>query len=107
MQTTLNAFAALGRPTTSGVRAYIQSLLSQSSSPLHSDPSLLERCTVKQIEAMMHLPFDIGDFTDFTSSKTVSVECVDDIFIFGKDNLMYVWDIACKKYALGTWTWGC
>lgn len=104
---TLNAFAALGRPTTSGVRAYIQSLLSQSSSPLHSDPSLLERCTVKQIEATMHLPFDIGDFTDFTSSKTVSVECVDDIFTFGKDNLMYVWDIACKKYALGTWTWGC
>ncbi|KAG2040646.1 hypothetical protein BDR03DRAFT_991267 [Suillus americanus] len=68
--TTLNAFAALARPTTSGVRAYIQSLLSQSSSPLHLNPSLLERCTVKQIEATMHLPFDIGDFTDFTSSKT-------------------------------------
>lgn len=67
---TLNAFAALGRPTISGVRAYIQSLLSRSSSPLHSDPSLLERCTVKQIEATMHLPFDIGDFTDFTGSKT-------------------------------------
>ncbi|KIK41318.1 hypothetical protein CY34DRAFT_85642 [Suillus luteus UH-Slu-Lm8-n1] len=87
---TLNAFAALGRPTTSGVRAYIQSLLSQSSSPLHSDPSLLERCAIKQIEATMHLPFDIGDFTDFTSSKTVSVECVDDIFTFRKDSLMYV-----------------
>jgi hypothetical protein len=105
MQMTLNAFAALGRPTISGVRAYIQSLLSRSSSPLHSDPSLLERCTVKQIEATMHLPFDIGDFTDFTGSKTVSVEC--DIFTFGKDSLMYVYDIACKKHALGTWTWGC
>lgn len=68
--TTLNAFAALGRPTISGVRAYIQSLLFQSSSPICSNPSLLERCTVKQIEATMHLPFDIGDFTDFTSSKT-------------------------------------
>ncbi|KAG1778793.1 fumarylacetoacetase [Suillus placidus] len=68
--TTLNAFAALGRPTTSAVRAYIQSLLSQSSSPLHLNHSLLNRCTVKQIEATMHLPFDIGDFTDFTSSKT-------------------------------------
>ncbi|KAG2361066.1 Fumarylacetoacetase [Suillus spraguei] len=71
-QTTLNAFAALGRPTTSCVRTYIQSLLSRPSSPLHSNPSLLERCTVKQVEAKMHLPFDIGDFTDFTSSKTVS-----------------------------------
>lgn len=69
-QTTLNAFAALGRPTTSCVRTYIQSLLSRPSSPLHSNPSLLERCTVKQVEAKMHLPFDIGDFTDFTSSKT-------------------------------------
>ncbi|KAG0694289.1 fumarylacetoacetase [Suillus ampliporus] len=68
--TTLNAFAALGRRTTSGVRIYIQSLFSQSSSPLHSNPSLLERCIVKQREATMHLPFDIGDFTDFTSSKT-------------------------------------
>ncbi|KAG1765655.1 fumarylacetoacetase [Suillus occidentalis] len=85
---TLNAFAALGRPTTSGVRAYIHSLLSQPTSPLHSDPSLLERCLVKQIEATMHLPFDIGDFTDFTSSKTVSVECVDDVSTFGKDNMI-------------------
>ncbi|KAG2123106.1 Fumarylacetoacetase [Suillus cothurnatus] len=68
--TTLNAFAALGRPTISGVRTYTQSLLSQSSSPIYSNPSLLERCTIKQIEVTMHLPFDIGDFTDFTSSKT-------------------------------------
>ncbi|OJA08605.1 hypothetical protein AZE42_07134 [Rhizopogon vesiculosus] len=69
--TTLNAFAALGRPITSSVREYIQSLLSASStSPLHSNPSLLERCIVKQTEATMHLPFDIGDFTDFTSSTT-------------------------------------
>ncbi|OAX34474.1 Fumarylacetoacetase [Rhizopogon vinicolor AM-OR11-026] len=69
--TTLNAFAALGRPITSSVREYIQSLLSPSStSPLHSNPSLLERCIVKQTEAMMHLPFDIGDFTDFMSSTT-------------------------------------
>ncbi|KAG2128234.1 fumarylacetoacetase [Suillus clintonianus] len=68
--TTLNAFAALGRPTTSGVRAYIQSLVTRLSSPLHSNPSLLENCTVRQMEATMHLPFDIGDFTDYTSSKT-------------------------------------
>jgi fumarylacetoacetase len=81
---TLNAFTALGRPTISGVRTYIQSLLSQSSSPIYSNPSLLERCTIKQIEATMHLPLNIGDFTDFTSSKTVSVEYV----IFGKDSLM-------------------
>ncbi|KAG1740510.1 fumarylacetoacetase [Suillus paluster] len=69
--TTLNAFAALGRSTTSSVRAYIQSLLSRSSSsPLYSNPSLLKRCTVRQMEATMHLPFDIGDFTDFTGSRT-------------------------------------
>ncbi|KAG2148544.1 hypothetical protein BD769DRAFT_1412814 [Suillus cothurnatus] len=67
---TLNAFTALGRPTISGVCTYIQSLLSQSSSPIYSNPSLLERCTIKQIEATMHLPLNIGDFTDFTSSKT-------------------------------------
>ncbi|KAJ8589787.1 fumarylacetoacetate hydrolase FahA [Rhizopogon salebrosus TDB-379] len=68
--TTLNAFAALGSPTTSSVRGYIQSLLSASTSPLHSNHSLLERCIVKQIDATMHLPFDIADFTGFTSSKT-------------------------------------
>ncbi|KAG2127053.1 hypothetical protein BD769DRAFT_1460895 [Suillus cothurnatus] len=70
MHMTLNAFTALGRPTISGVCTYIQSLLSQSSSPIYLNPSLLERCTIKQIEAMMHLPLNIGDFMDFTSSKT-------------------------------------
>ncbi|KAG2127385.1 fumarylacetoacetase [Suillus cothurnatus] len=70
MHMTLNAFTALGRPTISGVRTYIQSLLSQSSSPIYSNPSLLKSCTIKQIEATMHLPLNIGDFTDFTSSKT-------------------------------------
>lgn len=63
-QNTLNSFIKLGKKTTSAVRLAIQKTLCDSNSPLKNHPKLL----VSQSEATMHLPVQIGDYTDFYSS---------------------------------------
>ncbi|KIJ64761.1 hypothetical protein HYDPIDRAFT_28123 [Hydnomerulius pinastri MD-312] len=68
--TTLNDFAALGRKVVSAVRLFVQSLLLDTTSILRVDAHLRDQCLTKQSNATMHLPFAIGDFTDFTSSRT-------------------------------------
>ncbi len=61
----LNDFINLGKPVTKAVRLKVQDLLSTKNS------LLLERTRVlvNQSEAQMHLPVQIGDYTDFYSSK--------------------------------------
>ncbi|GAB5553565.1 MAG: fumarylacetoacetase [Saprospiraceae bacterium] len=63
-QRTLNAFIALGKTVTNGLRTSIQGLLSTVDSPLRDFPN----CFVPQSAAKMHLPIAIGDYTDFYSS---------------------------------------
>lgn len=63
-QNTLNAFIALGKTVTDGIRTSIQGLLSTVDSPLRDFP----QCFVAQKEVKMHLPLAIGDYTDFYSS---------------------------------------
>ena len=61
---TLNDFIALGKKITSKVRTDIQELLQDNTSVLKDKPEVF----VKQVDAQMHLPIKIGDYTDFYSS---------------------------------------
>jgi fumarylacetoacetase len=68
LQTTLNSFAALGRPVTRSVRAFIQDLLREETRLPHvlrDNQNLRQSSFVALVDAEMHLPFTIGDYTDF------------------------------------------
>jgi len=63
-QSSLNAFIALGKPITNEVRLVLQEALSNTESPLKNMPEIFSPFrTVK-----MHVPVEIGDYTDFYSS---------------------------------------
>ncbi|ORY13682.1 fumarylacetoacetate hydrolase FahA [Clohesyomyces aquaticus] len=67
-QSSLNAFAALGRPIHSVVRKYIQSVFSEDTTypnVLKTDFDLQKKVLVPLKDVKMHLPFKIGDYTDF------------------------------------------
>nr|XP_015809339.2 fumarylacetoacetase isoform X2 [Nothobranchius furzeri] len=68
-QPTLNAFMALGYEAWKETRRNLQALLSVNNSTLRDDVSLRTRAFVHQSDATMHLPADIGDYTDFYSSR--------------------------------------
>lgn len=71
-RTTLNAFAALGRPVHREVRRYIQDVL-RNDTPfaeiLKDNSALQEDCLIPLREVKMHLPMQIGDYTDFYAGK--------------------------------------
>src|SRR5680860_725592 len=60
----LNDFINLGKPVTNSVRLKVQDLLSDKNSSLLDQTQVL----VPRSEAKMHLPVQIGDYTDFYSS---------------------------------------
>lgn len=65
---TLNAFAALGKPIHSAVRKYIQSVLLESGpfpNVLKDNKALQESALIPLDNVKMHLPMQIGDYTDF------------------------------------------
>ena len=64
LQSTINDFIALGKPITNRVRLEVQRLLMEEDSPLKNRPDAF----VPQEKATMHLPVQIGDYTDFYSS---------------------------------------
>lgn len=67
-QTTLNSFAALGRPMHKVVRGYVQSvLLTGGPFPdiLERNEALQQAVLVDRKDCKMHLPMHIGDYTDF------------------------------------------
>ncbi|ATY64137.1 fumarylacetoacetase [Cordyceps militaris CM01] len=64
-QPTLNAFAESGRATHKGVRAELQAILGGSDSLLQSNDALKQKVLVPVSQAKMHLPMQIGDYTDF------------------------------------------
>ncbi|XP_029310540.1 fumarylacetoacetase isoform X1 [Cottoperca gobio] len=68
-QPTLNAFMALGFESWREARRTLQGLLSANENTLRDDVSLRSRAFVHQSTATMHLPADIGDYTDFYSSR--------------------------------------
>jgi len=66
-ETTLNGLMALSKEHWAEARATLTTLLSRDC-PIIRDSSLKETCLVPQASAKMHLPANIGDYTDFYSS---------------------------------------
>ncbi|KAF2120545.1 fumarylacetoacetate hydrolase FahA [Lophiotrema nucula] len=67
-QPTLNDFAALGRPIHSVVRKYIQDVFNVDTTypeVLKTNSSLQKQALLPLKEIQTHLPFKIGDYTDF------------------------------------------
>ncbi|KAI7192690.1 hypothetical protein D0869_07637 [Hortaea werneckii] len=67
-QSTLNAFAALGRPMHRVVREYLQSVLLENgpfSNILQNNDQLCKLVLTPLKDCRMHLPMAIGDYTDF------------------------------------------
>jgi len=71
-QSTLNEFAALGRETVNAVRMFVKYLLVEMTPILRDNKVLRENCIVdtEAVRVEMHLPMQIGDFTDFLNSRT-------------------------------------
>ncbi|KAK7993804.1 hypothetical protein PG989_007185 [Apiospora arundinis] len=69
-QTTLNAFAALGRPVHQQVRKALRDLLtsgssSQAAQQLQENAELRQKALIPLSQVKMHMPMAIGDYTDF------------------------------------------
>ncbi|KAI1723545.1 fumarylacetoacetate (FAA) hydrolase family domain-containing protein [Ditylenchus destructor] len=67
-QGSLNSFMALGKMAWLEAREMLQKILSKNTPFLRDNEQLKQKAFVKQSEALMHLPADIGDYTDFYSS---------------------------------------
>lgn len=64
----LNAFMALTKPHWIEARETLQKLLDVSSPALQNNAELREKAFVKQTNVQMHVPVEVGDYTDFYSS---------------------------------------
>lgn len=67
-ESTLNSFAALGRPIHREVRTYLQSVLSDDTpfpSLLKDNQALRQSALLSLQSVTTHLPLEIGDYTDF------------------------------------------
>ncbi len=65
----LNAFLQTGAAEWRKIRGILQSLLDENNSTLRDDAALRKEVLIPQNLVKMHLPVDIGDYTDFYSSK--------------------------------------
>ncbi|XP_056645521.1 fumarylacetoacetase-like [Diorhabda sublineata] len=65
---TLNLLMGLSPKAWKEARETIQSILSENNKILQNDHKLRERALISQACATMHLPVNIGDYTDFFSS---------------------------------------
>ncbi|CAF3209772.1 unnamed protein product [Rotaria sp. Silwood2] len=68
-ETTLNKFMSLGKAAWKETRQRLQELLSDTCTTLKDNDELRKKAFVEQSEAKMHLPAQIGDYTDFYCSK--------------------------------------
>ncbi|KAM4676845.1 fumarylacetoacetase [Discoglossus pictus] len=85
-QPTLNSFMALGHNAWKEARQYLQKLLAASEPLLRDDMELRARAFVLQSKAQLHLPANIGDYTDFYSSKDHATNV--GIMFRGKENAL-------------------
>lgn len=85
-QPTLNAFMGLGYEAWRETRRSLQQLLSANETTLRDDVSLRSRAFFHQSSAMMHLPAEIGDYTDFYSSRDHATNV--GIMFRGKENAL-------------------
>lgn len=68
-QPTLNKFMAQGKGVWTAVRERLQALLAADNSELRDDAALRGQVLVPQAAVTLHLPAEIGDYTDFYSSR--------------------------------------
>lgn len=73
----LNDFIGLGRTVTGAVRCRISELLRDSQAELRDDAALRGEAFVPMAHASLHLPVEVGGFSDFMLSKEHSKNCVD------------------------------
>ena len=70
--TSLNAFAALGRPVHREVRSYLQEVLAENTQYpqiLKENHVLQNRALIPLSDVRLHVPLRIGDYTDFYAGK--------------------------------------
>jgi fumarylacetoacetase len=65
----LNGMMSYGKKETRNLRARISDLLNSSNSELSANENDVKKCFDLQTESTMHLPINIGDYTDFYSSE--------------------------------------
>lgn len=65
----LNVFLALGRPAWQAVRARLTELLDEHTPTLRDDAALRREALCPQADVELLLPIEIGDYTDFYSSR--------------------------------------
>ncbi len=65
----INGFLALGRPVWQKTRETISCLLREDEPTLRDDKKLREKAVIPRAQVKMLLPVEIGDYTDFYSSK--------------------------------------
>jgi fumarylacetoacetase len=82
----LNEFMAAGKNEWSRIRAIIQNLFREDNPTIRDNPSLKERALILAKEVEMCLPVDIGDYTDFYSSREHAANV--GIMFRGKENAL-------------------
>jgi len=82
----LNAFMSLDRENHNFVRQMIQNLLQEDNPELRENSELREKCFVKISDVDMLMPVEIGDYTDFYSSKEHATNV--GIMFRGKENAL-------------------
>lgn len=65
----LNPFMALGRETWQAVRKILQALLDADNPTLRDNNDLRGQALISMADVTLHLPVEIGDYTDFYSSR--------------------------------------
>lgn len=69
LQSSLNAFIALGKPVTNAVRERLSELLTADNAELRDNNVLRSNCLIPQSEAQLLMPVQVPNYTDFYSSK--------------------------------------
>jgi fumarylacetoacetase len=82
----LNAFMAHPRSVWTAARETIRKVLSKGEPLLQKDAALRERALIPQERVRMHLPAQIGDYTDFYSSREHATNV--GIMFRGKENAL-------------------
>lgn len=66
---TLNKFISKGRGYWRKIRQIVSDLLRHDQAKLRDNKNLLQRCLIPQRNVTMQMPIEIGDYTDFYSSR--------------------------------------
>src|SRR5205085_1042036 len=82
----LNEFMSLGRDAWKQVRIVLQTILSDDNPALRDDESLKQAAIIPMKDAVMCMPVEIGDYTDFYSSKEHATNV--GIMFRGKENAL-------------------